>query len=217
MANCPKCRAEINEDFGLVTCGNCGAQVFLEIDGQPAIAEGEFPTEPPLLDDSLSVADAQLPDIDNEPPPDFVSASRDGNVEPENSIELEFNAEAATQAESMFEVQMPAEPILEKISPSKVFSDVAEFGNSDVSVGREGVLRYNLFILGIDTNDIREEIKSVLNDEKFLWDANKIISSVEDGKLVIRDVSAVKSALLLQRLRAVPVQVRWEQYAIHQV
>lgn len=33
MATCPKCQNEILDDFGLVMCGNCGASLFVGIDG----------------------------------------------------------------------------------------------------------------------------------------------------------------------------------------
>ena len=53
-------------------------------------------------------------------------------------------------------------------------------------------------------------------DERFLWDAEKIISDMVEGQLRLKEVTAVKSALLVQKLRAVPVEIRWEQYAIYQ-
>lgn len=34
MVQCTQCHSELDEDFGLVTCQNCGAQLLIEIDGQ---------------------------------------------------------------------------------------------------------------------------------------------------------------------------------------
>lgn len=106
--------------------------------------------------------------------------------------------------------------IFNEIAETSDMSDVAEFGNSQMSQGREGMLRFNLYIGGIDTSDIREEVRWALTDAKFLWDADQFMNSIHNGELAIKAVTPVKSALLLQRLRAIPVEIRWEQYAIHQ-
>ncbi|MCH2534066.1 MAG: hypothetical protein MK008_06460 [Bdellovibrionales bacterium] len=34
MVQCTQCNSELDEDFGLVTCQNCGAQLLIEMDGQ---------------------------------------------------------------------------------------------------------------------------------------------------------------------------------------
>lgn len=34
MVQCTQCNQELDEDFGLVTCQNCGAQLLIEMDGQ---------------------------------------------------------------------------------------------------------------------------------------------------------------------------------------
>lgn len=91
-------------------------------------------------------------------------------------------------------------------------SDVADFGNSSVSQGREGLLRFNIYIAGIDTSDIRAEVREALDDAKFLWDVDAIIGSVKNGELAIKEITPVKSALLVQKLRTISVEVRWEQY-----
>ncbi len=94
--------------------------------------------------------------------------------------------------------------------------EVATFGNSDASTAREGGYRFNLLIYGIDSVDIRNDVKDALTDGRFLWDLESLLSQIEQGVLKLNDLSAVKSALIVQRLKTLPVDIKWEQYAIHQ-
>lgn len=95
-------------------------------------------------------------------------------------------------------------------------SDVAAFGNSDISGGRDGNLRYNLIIEGIDTTDVRTALREALTDRKFMWDIDQILRSIRNGKVNIPNVAPTKAYILISRLRGMPVRVRWEQYAIQQ-
>lgn len=190
MATCPICSSEIKDDFGLVTCGSCGAQVMIEIDGS-------MPEHPQMPSADVSLSAASMPSI---PPPLEV---------PSFSGELsQIIQEEILSQPKVMPVEVPP------VAPD--MSDVAAFGNSVTSQGREGMLRFNLHISGIDSADIRVLVRDALMDERFLWDAEKIISEMVDGQLSLKEITAVKSALLVQKLRAVPVEIRWEQYAIYQ-
>lgn len=94
--------------------------------------------------------------------------------------------------------------------------DIAAFGNSEQSLAREGAYRFTLTVTGIDSAEIKTEVKDALTDGRFLWDIETLIASMEDGVLIINDLSAVKSALVVQRLKILPVEIKWEQHAIHQ-
>jgi hypothetical protein len=94
--------------------------------------------------------------------------------------------------------------------------EIAGFGNSEVSEVREGSLRYNLFISGIDTAEIRRDFIEVIEDKKLMLDRNKIIETIHNGEIAIKDVAPIKCAILVQRLKSLPIQMQWEQYAIHQ-
>ena len=99
---------------------------------------------------------------------------------------------------------------------SSDMSEIADYGNSQLSQGREGMLRFNVFISGIDSADVRRELLEALTDEKFLWNAEEMIEGTRNGDLKIEDLTAVKASILIQRLRSLSVEIRWEQYAIHQ-
>ena len=203
MANCPVCGHVMEDDFGLVNCPSCGSPVLLGMDGEisvpdtaaPEVAEPEpletfeeeIIEEPPAMEESIQ----EFAEPASEPPP----------VDEYVEEYLEELPEAPPEAP-------PANPA--------DMSDVVEFGNSEVSNASEGNLKFNLKISGIDTVDVKTGIKDVLSDAKLHLDAEQTISQVESGELFLEGLSAVKCAILVQRLKSLSLDINWEQYAIQQ-
>ncbi len=50
MPQCPSCGSPLDQDFGMVTCGDCGAVLMININGQ-VVMGGEAPTESDNQDD----------------------------------------------------------------------------------------------------------------------------------------------------------------------
>lgn len=169
-----------------MTCRSCGSQVLVSFDGDASI---EVPAE--------AVSDG--------PPSGFIAEPLSGSLFEELSAEISHNEPLAAA---------PVEAVPENI-PSDM-AEVAEFGNSAASQAREGTLRFDIYISGIDTADIRTEVSEALDDARFVWDSEALMARLSNGELVLKDVSAVKSAIILQRLRSISVDIRWEQHAIHQ-
>ncbi len=228
MGNCPVCNARVVEDFGLVECAKCNAQLIVGIDGSVQVSSGD--ETPPM--ESISQAPQMLPpqqfadDMDAEVPPpegdfnlDEAEAAPPAEPEPvaevateppplENAFDGSDSQEAA-DAPPVY--RTPGGP-----SDSPNLSDLAAFANSEDSGGREGPLRYTLLIHGIDTADVREAFREALTDRKFMWDIEQILRNIRQGFVKIENVSPGKAFILINRLRNLPLQIRWEQHAITQ-
>lgn len=201
MAKCPNCNNEIVEDFGLVTCASCGAQVMLEMDGVSA----------PLEISSQNIAQAEA-----EASP-AIQAIEQEQAEEYQVEEIEVKATVENEFLEPLEPSPTAPPMATKREPANPdMREIANYGNSIVSQGNEGMLRYNLFISGIDTAEMRSQLHDTISDAKFLWDADELISHIESGELKIQDLTAIKASILVQRIRNLSLDIRWEQYAIHQ-
>lgn len=246
MAKCPNCQNEIIDDFGLVTCAKCGAQVMINFDGQASIDtkhDGPPAGMVQVAGDDL-VADSAVKKMLNR------QSSVVGQLSEQLSVDLGHESVAQRapapesepplnqfrplhEASSPEEIEpnpapMPKEPDYEepiyeeplepeiKKEVTSDMSDIAKFGNSSMSQAREGSLLFDIYISGIDTADIRSQVREALTDTRFVWDAQAFMARLRNGELRIKDVSAIKSAIIIQRLRSVPVDVRWEQHAIHQ-
>lgn len=92
--------------------------------------------------------------------------------------------------------------------------DIADFGNSEISQGKDGFIVYDLTISGIETKDIRIAVRDALTDKKFMWDADNLIRGSRGGVLKLTQLNPVKASLVVRRLKHLPVQVSWEQHAI---
>lgn len=99
---------------------------------------------------------------------------------------------------------------------SSDLKDIAQFGNSHLSSTREGSLRYTILVAGIDTSDVREMFREALTDRKLVWDTDEILRSIKNGEVKLANISPAKAFIIVSRLKNLPVQVHWEQYAISQ-
>jgi hypothetical protein len=249
VALCPVCGAQVQDDFGLIECPSCSAQLIVHMDGRVEYSGAKEPTaydtdektevtkEKPEDAFEFGEAAGELEIPEEVPAPEVDEAGPDKDL----MQEAEFSAQEARYEENdptmlqhepehhepevpppsdAFDI-VPEEPRAEVYRPSDAqnspdLSDIAKFGNSGASSGRDGSLRYNLFISGIDTADVREAFREAITDRKLVWDIDQILRSLKNGEVLIPNVTAPKAYILISRLRNVPVQVKWEQYALSQ-
>ncbi|MCB0384319.1 MAG: hypothetical protein KDD43_02925 [Bdellovibrionales bacterium] len=95
-------------------------------------------------------------------------------------------------------------------------SNLSDFGNSQESVGQSGPLRVRVRLGGIDSPELREDLRHALTDKKFLWDIEELMRSIEGGILVIDNATPLKAAILIERIKSLPLDISWEQFATTQ-
>jgi hypothetical protein len=223
MAHCPLCHTPVKDDFGLIECGGCGAQLIVHVDGRVEYQDASVPAgDADAIDEEaptqmvgeesqrfrFASAVRELDPEEEEQPPGIPEPTFDEN---DFSPPVEDEPPAPDQFASQEEVYAPP-----ATQDSPDLKDIAGFGNSDLSGARDGSLRYTLFVEGIDTSDVRHAFREALTDRKLMWDTDQILRSLKHGEVKITNVSASKAYILISRLRTLPVRVRWEQYAVHQ-
>lgn len=201
----------------------------IDIDGNVEMTVSE---DPPALDSALAITEAILDEVTSsvdarEPLVTMTAVAHEEEiVESNDFVDSEFEVELSesppsTDFEELAEYQDVESPQIEVAPPAVqrpgsegVFADeIAAFANAPTNF-TEGPLHYDLTIEGIDTADIRGEIREALVDRKFVWDVDAILRTTENGRLHIRGLTAVKAVVLIQRLAYLPVHVSWEQHAI---
>lgn len=210
MSNCPVCNTPVSADFGLAQCEQCGAHLIVHADGHVEYSGSQADEE---------VEPSPAFELAEQPSPPEESA---GLADPVEDMAQEAESETAPPSDDLFQEDMAsAEPEAPAVysppstSDSPDLSDIAQFGNSD-HLSRDGSLRYNLLVTGIDTADVREAFREALIDRKFVWDTDEILRSIHHGEVKIANVTAVKASVLISRLRHLPLKIKWEQYAVHQ-
>ncbi len=207
MAHCPLCQARIADDFGLLECNSCGAQLLVHMDGKIEYSgENKNADGTPANEDEAPHEYAELEEADE----NYSKTT----LLPDTDTPLESSEDPDLQPNEPLPTNDPGDRAIALDSPD--LSDVAAFGNSSESGAKSGALRYNLMITGIDTADMREVFRQALTDRRFVWDTEEILRSLKNGQVKIPNVAAAKAFILISNLRNLPVKVRWEQYAIHQ-
>ena len=200
MNSCPKCQQEIEADFGMVTCPSCGVVVFVGMDGEIKVhGEDESPQEViEPVQEPIEVEEDQW-------------SPQDELIESQVESELVSDDGEDELIENLSE-DLEVDRFADENQAEEDFSDVVDFGNSEVSQASEGVFVYSVTVEGIDTKEIRQDVLDHLQDRRLcLGDS---LENISDGVLHLRDLNPVKASLIVNRLRSVDVKVQWIQYAI---
>ena len=56
-----------------------------------------------------------------------------------------------------------------------------------------------------------------MTDARFGWDAAALMAQVSKGRLTIEGLSPIKATVLVNRLKRLPLRIRWEQHAVTQL
>lgn len=96
-------------------------------------------------------------------------------------------------------------------------SEIADFGNSEISTAKSGNLLYDLRISGIDSAEIRELIRENITDQRLGINTKGLMKHIKDGVLEVKKINAIKASVLINRLKSLPVNLKWRQNAITQV
>ncbi len=177
----------------MVQCPNCDAIFRIELDGR-------------ILEADTVEGDAAAEEIisDHEVPESFSESELQGS---------EFGDFEALDAGLSQDYDSRAEYQDENPNPLSVTA----YAESPISDAREGPYLYRLQIDGLDTQELLQDFRRVLEgDPKFGLDADLILSQVAQGRLRIDGLNPAKAAILVQRLRVLPVKVSWEQYAYYE-
>lgn len=101
-------------------------------------------------------------------------------------------------------------------SAREMIEEVVEFGNSEVSGAREGIISYNLLIQGIDTSQERGLLRDVLEDRKLMLSVEELLAEVNEGRLLIRNLNPVKASVIVAGLHNSGLNVEWSQHALNE-
>ena len=124
---------------------------------------------------------------------------------------------------SVSEKNFPSEEGPEKSPASESqkedFSEVAEFGNTQ-DQDKQGPFLYDLILSEINSQDIREKILFVLEDEYLNLSFRKDDPSMEDdinikdGQITIEKISPVQAYVIVTSLMGLPLNISWKQHHI---
>jgi uncharacterized Zn finger protein (UPF0148 family) len=242
MSQCPKCGGFLEEESGMATCPACGAFVFIEYsEGQAPAGQqkatllSEPESEPSGSNPFHSAQDAGPESVENpsDPLQDLFSASPtespghesiepQSSLEPQSDPELERSSEPEPEYNPGIAMMGDFESPAGGLSPADHFGPaddplgLNEYANSEISQAKDGLLHFRILISGIDTKEIRQSLREAMEDSRFNWDSASIMAGIRFGELKLDHVTPVKATILINRIKRLPIRIRWEQYAITQ-
>mgnify|MGYP003393972942 FL=1 len=95
--------------------------------------------------------------------------------------------------------------------------EIQDYGNSEVSVGKDGQFVYDLRIGGIDSQEIKKMVEESITDKRLSLNIKGLMKSIKGGVLEIRRINAIKTSILVNRLKSLPVTLHWRQNVITQI
>jgi hypothetical protein len=220
----------------MITCPSCGAIVFVDMDGAAHVSgEDDAGADDAAQSVAQPVVQPEVPLAPLDP-----LALEPFSLEPMATQPMEPSPMEAPSADSP--VPMELEPLSVEPAPEEPFAipgmdvssphlgtphleipqdegplDISAYANSEVSAARNGPIVVTLTISGIDSKDIRDEVRQALQDSRFGWDSAELMASVKSGVLKLQRLSPVKATILINRIKNLAVRIHWEQYAITEI
>jgi hypothetical protein len=130
------------------------------------------------------------------------------NEEPSPASSAEPEVNLFDMADSPANAPVPA------FGPGDDPLNLNSFSNSEESQARDGLYHFRLILEGIDSKEMKELIREALQDSRFAWDVERLMTSLKKGRLVIDRMAPVKASVLVQRCKGLPIQIRWEQFSV---
>jgi hypothetical protein len=148
-----------------------------------------------------------LPATEPENPPE--AQVQTGSQETDSDVELDmggflgYDSPGADSSKGSASQNDPNDPL-----------GISAYANSELSSAKDGPLVVTVIISGIDTKDLRSEIRQAIQDSRFGWDSGAVMASIKGGTLVLPRITPVKASIVINRIKNLAVQIRWEQNAI---
>ena len=111
------------------------------------------------------------------------------------------------------------EPDFEQVdtSESEDLSDIADYGNSELSMAKDGKFLYDIVISGIDSVELRDLVEENLTDQRLGVNVRGLMKMIEKGSLEIKRLNAIKASIIINRLKSLALSIEWRQNAITEV
>ncbi len=211
--NCPVCAATLDQDFGVVACSQCQSLLFIDMEGGVQVSETSA-SPPGTQTDTQTDSQIASTKVSSAAIENYFENSQGLDPLPADTLPTNTLPSGQFQPEDLALDPVPPDPALPMdplpaMPETSGFADVLEFANSERT--SQGPLSYTIVIEGIDTKDVRENLKDALLDPKFQWDLREIMNKLEDGRIELKDLNPAKASVLVHRLRDLPLTVRWRQ------
>ncbi|MBC7459025.1 MAG: hypothetical protein H7235_12140 [Bdellovibrionaceae bacterium] len=196
---CPQCKIDVpltEAQFGaLYSCPKCMAAYFVGFDGQPEYGSMEQPRLE-TTDESFTT-DFNLNPIEDIPSMDipvqtyefFSETSSSQSVEGD----LDLNIETPRAVSSTF---------------AAAAQEITDYGNQEELISN---ISYDVSIKGLDTKEVMLTFKDAIEDSKFAWLTQDILSQIKNGEVTLKNLNPIQAFVLATRIQFLDLDIEWKQ------
>lgn len=163
-------------------------------EGLNSVDDGQDEAGPYLKDPELGYTDSE-----ENPMAGF------SEIEPYDSGAEYKSAEAE---ETPYDFNQTLDAVAEPQASSSSLDDISEFANAEA---RSGGLTYDIIITGLDSVPVLKAFKEAITDARFAWSEDEIMSQIVRGHLHLKNITPVKAAVLINRIKYLEINLTWRQ------
>lgn len=219
---CPQCKNDVpvtEAQFGaLYSCPKCMAVYFVGFDGEPEYGSMEMPLvettdESFTTDFNLNPAE-DIPSMDipvqtyesfNEAPA-VESAGTDYSLN--NDFNNDFNLQTLSEEVPQAEVPQPAAPRAVSSTFAAAAQEITDYGNQEETISN---ISYDVSIKGLDTKEVMLAFKEAIEDSKFAWLTQDILSQIKNGEATLKNLNPIQAFVLATRIQFLDLDIEWKQ------
>jgi hypothetical protein len=197
---CPECKNTVpvtEAHYGaLYTCPQCSAVYFVNFEGLPEYGDMQLESLSPS--DSTDYSESSLGT-------EQLAAQ---SFESLQSVEQEINHFAESVDTFVDSVSLLSPDRVGIDAFSTAAQEITDYGNQEEVVSQ---ISYDLLIRGLDSKELMAQFKDVIDDAKFGWIVQDLISEVVNGQLQLKNLNPVQAYVLAQRIYFLDLDLDWKQ------
>lgn len=213
---CPQCKNDVpvtEAQFGaLYSCPKCMAVYFVGFDGQPEYGSMEIPLVE-TTDESFAtdfnvnpVEDIPSMDIPVQTYESFNDASFAQSAEGDLGLNNDFNLQ--TGEDETTPVLNAEEPRAISSTFAAAAQEIADYGNQEELISS---ISYDVNIKGLDTKEVMLAFKDSIEDSKFAWHTQDILSQIKNGEATLKNLNPIQAFVLASRIQFLDLDIEWKQ------
>lgn len=223
LASCPICQKQVQASFGMILCPKCQTPLFFDFDGNPQVGDSAADTHSAVETNSEQIFENNFVNETAEPVGDGLNIYEESKQINEDIVGYENEADNSLKEDVIEDASPQESSELESSDEFNLDAPLHSFheatfvsANSNLDISNEspetiGQLLYDIEINGIDGSKLRNELYEELKDPRWGWLAIELMGKIKMGQLILKDVNAVKTSLLVNRLKALPLEIKWKQ------
>lgn len=147
---------------------------------------------------------------------DSDEVAQDSNLflESDDLLEDQFMNSEGPQSEPIVEPVVSSENLV-PTSADDFLEEMQLFGEMDSEKFKDAIYFFDLEIASIDSKETRDEILSLLDDEKLALSLENPGQKIKKGILLLKSIPAVKAYIIVQRIAHLPCELSWTLVEAH--